>query len=88
MKEGKHGLFKDEMRDKALKLVRRDQPTLAIGSPTCSIVMNLNWSKMSPVEKEKRPKEARVHLTFCLELYKIQHQEGRYFLPEHPLSTT
>ena len=29
-------------------------------------------------------KEAKEHLMFCLELYKIQIDGGRYFLHEHP----
>ena len=32
--------------------------------------------------------EAVGDLNFCLQLYKIQMREGRYFLHEHPLSAT
>lgn len=82
---------KPEMLDKALELVWRDPPSLVIDSPmctNCSIMMNLNWSKTSLTVKERRLKEARAHLTSCLEVCKIQHQEGRCFLHGHPMSAT
>ena len=39
---------------------------------------------MSQEERDKRMKEAREHLRFVCTLYKLQHDEGRYFVHEHP----
>ena len=43
---------------------------------------------MSPIEKEQMLKDARVHLHFCLEVHRMQHEAGRYFLHAHLLSAT
>ena len=50
------------MRKKALELVRKDEPTFAIGSPTCtncSTMMNLNWSNVSSIEKTTKVKRCQ-----------------------------
>ena len=39
---------------------------------------------MDPLKREAALKEARVHLEFVVSLYKLQIDEGRYFLHEHP----
>lgn len=77
---------KAEMKNKAARKLISDEPYVLIGSPPCtdwSSLMNLNWPRMTPEEVERRNKEARVHLEFCMKLYKIQHDHGRYFLHEH-----
>ena len=33
-------------------------------------------------------KRALVHLNFCIDLYREQHENGRYFVHEHPASAT
>ena len=79
------------MRKKAQQKVIRDEPLLRIVSPmctNCSSIMNLNWGKMIGREKEERMRAARVHLNFCVKMYQIQHDAGRYFLHEHPTSAT
>ena len=47
-------------------------------------MMNLNWHRMCEEEVKRRMKEARVHLKFCIEVYKHQTEHSRYFLHEHP----
>merc|ERR1739836_76878 len=79
------------MRNKAARKVICDCPLVLIGSPPCtdwSTIMILNWNKMSPQERKERQRTARVHLEFCVKLYRIQTQSGRYFLHEHPNSAT
>ena len=71
-------------RDMALQYVREDKPWLLIGSPMCtmfSALQNLSeWNE----EKQKKWGEAREHIRFVVQLYKIQMQAGRVFLHEHP----
>ena len=80
---------KAEHRRMAEQHVRKEQPLLLIGSPMCtdwSATMNLNCHKCTKSQKEKRMKLAREHVVFCIKLHKLQHESGRYFLHEHPLS--
>ena len=56
---------KAEMRNRAARKVIEDQPLMVIGSPPCtdwSTIMNLNWHKMSPEEREEKQNNARTHL--------------------------
>ena len=39
---------------------------------------------MSPEQRQSIIKEGIIHLMFCIRLYNIQLEEGRYFLHEHP----
>ena len=78
-----------EMRDKARKLVKSTKPMLLIGSPMCrewSVLQNLNRDRRCPAKYAQRMREARVHLAFVIELYKMQSDQGRYWLHEHPKS--
>ena len=52
---------------------------MVIGSPPCtnwSQMMALNWGKMDEGEKRRRMAEARLHLEFAVELYKLQMEGG------------
>ena len=46
--------------------------------------MALNWSRMDPEKAEIEWKRAVDHLLFAISLYRIQMEEGRLFLHEHP----
>ena len=64
-----------------------DNPFLVIGSPLCtdwSTMMNLNWRNMSEEDIESRMKSARKHLKSCIQVYRHQASNNRYFLHEHP----
>ena len=81
---------KKEQRHKAKSMVIEQKPWLLIGSPPCtmfSILQNLNKNRSSG-EYEKKYEEAMKHVGFCIELYKLQIAEGRYFLHEHPLTAS
>ena len=76
-----------EMRNRAIRKVLTDQPTLLIGSPMCtafSQMNNVNYPKMDPYEVERRIAHGRKHLEFCTKLYDLQWRVGRYFIHEHP----
>ena len=74
-------------RAKAEQLVRSKKALLLIGSPMCSAfsqIQGINFCRMSPTEIEKVLNYGRTHLEFCAKLYKLQHENGLYFLHEHP----
>jgi hypothetical protein len=48
------------------------------------VLQNLNKDRRDPVKWEERMTEACAHLAFVVEVYKIQSDEGRYWLHEHP----
>ena len=67
-------------------MVLTDEPVLLIGSPMCtihSVMNNINHARMPTEVVRQRFEHARRHLEFATKLYKIQAQEGRYFLHEH-----
>ena len=69
------------------KLVRECKPLFLIGSPPCtafSVIQNLNRARRDPKVIEKEMDEARGHMQFCIELYRMQLSAGRYFIHEHP----
>ena len=90
--EGRPWDFDDpSQRAKAKAVVLEKKPQLLIGSPMCtafSCLQALNWGRMSSGDKERMLQRARVHLHFCMKLYELQRQAGRYFAHEHPASAT
>ena len=81
-----------EDRDRAVKYIRENKPKLVIGSPPCTYFSNLQelnkhnqrfnmeWMARFQDNLEKAIK----HIEFCITLYKMQMDEGRYWLHEHP----
>ena len=43
---------------------------------------------MDPDEVRRKEIEGHVHLAFCMELYELQVNQGRFFLHEHPRTAT
>ena len=41
---------------------------------------------MDPKKVQEIIREGKSHIDFCIELYRMQMSEGRFFLHEHPLS--
>jgi len=78
---------KPAKRAKAEQVVRSKKALLLIGSPMCSAfrqIQGINFCRMSTTEVENVLNYGRTHLEFCAKLYKIQHENGLYFLHEHP----
>jgi len=77
-------------RARARRQVIEEKPFMLVGSPPCTdwclLNVNCNHPKMAPEVRARRMVEARVHLRFCIELYKLQLRGGRHFLHEHPSS--
>lgn len=75
-----------EVRNRALRKLLRDEPTLLIGSPMCtafSQMNHINYSRMDPMEVKTRTEHGRRHFEFCTRLYDMQWSAGRYLLHEH-----
>ena len=80
-----------EMKNRAIRKVLRDKFFILIGSPMCGpfrIMHNINHCRMDFAEVSQRIEYGRRHLKFCSQLYKIQVDNGRYFLHEHPETAT
>ncbi len=80
-----------DRRREARKLIEQEKPYILIGSPMCSpwsSLQRMSENRRSPEELDRMRVQAEVHLRFVCELYKAQHEAGRYFLHEHPLYAT
>ena len=78
---------KMDLRRRAYKVIIAENPRVLIGSVMCrdfSIMMNINWPRMSMHERERRLREARSHLEFVVSLYRLQHRRGHFYIHEHP----
>ena len=80
-----------DKRERAMRLVKSKKALLLIGSPMCaafSQLQNINFGRMSPIDVERVKKHGTKHLEFCAELYRIQYDNGLYFLHEHPFGAS
>ena len=80
-------LAKQDKRDKAERMVRDKAALLLIGSPLCSAASSLaDMSKNRPGNgsSDELSGDALTHLRFCMKLYKMQSDNGLYFIHEHP----
>ena len=79
---------KAECRARAWKLIKEKAPFLIIGSPPCTAFSSLqNFQRCKPggdAKVDKAMEEAKVHIEFCMKIYRYQLRKGRYFLHEHP----
>ena len=81
-------------RERAIKLIKEEKPKLLIGSPPCtyfSMLQELNKFNQRFNEDwlarfNDNLIKAKNHIRFCIVLYKMQMDEGRYWLHEHPWS--
>ena len=70
-----------------LKLIEVEAPFVLIGSPPCTVfstTQNLNRERMDEVEWQTRMVEARLHVRFCVTLYRTQNKKGGDFIHGHP----
>ena len=75
-----------EMRNQAFRKIVAEKPFLLVGAHPCanwSLESNASWSRMMQRQKDDELHRARVHMQFVSRMYKLQHDEGRYFLHEH-----
>ena len=75
-----------EMRNQAYKKIIAGKTYLLVGAHPCAnwrLKSNASWSRITQREKDDELHRARVHMQFVCRMYKLQHDEGRYFLHEH-----
>ena len=80
-------LLDPEVQRRCRAKIIEEKPNLLIASVMCrdwSQIMNINWERMGSDEKTRRMNEARIHLDFVCSLLRLQHDQGRYFVHEHP----
>ena len=82
---------KVEQRNKAMRRRHEEKPLFIIGTPMCtafSVLQQWNYPKVDPQAVADKLKTARMHLEFCMNIYRMQMQSGRYFIHEHPKGAT
>lgn len=80
-------LANPKVQSRVKKMVMEGKPMFVIGSPPCtalSQMQNINKGRRDPKVVQKEVDEAKRHVRFCIELYKIQVRSGRFFVHEHP----
>ena len=53
-----------------------------------SALMKLNKARMGPEIYQRELRRAIDHLSFALEVYRMQAKSGRFFLHEHPATAS
>ena len=82
---------KVEQREKCLRHVIEKKPEFLIGSPMCTafnILQGLNRWRMKPETWNALIEQGMRHMRFAVKLYRIQSENNRFFLHEHPSSAT
>ena len=84
--QGEQWDFTDvEMRNEAFRKIVAEKPFLLMGAHPCASwrsKSNASWSRMTQREKDDEL-HRRVHMQSVCRMYKLQHDERRYFLHEH-----
>ena len=78
---------KEEKRNKAEGLVKSKAAVLMIVSPMCaafSRLQELNFPRTDARRVREILEYGTCHLEWCMRLCKLQHEQGLYFLFEHP----
>lgn len=85
------GFNNAEMRNRTARRVLEYKFLLFIGSPMCTVCSSMNacnHARMDGHVVKARFVNARKHLEFSVEVYRLQWQVGRYFLHGHPESAS
>ena len=64
-------------RERARRMVMEMKPMLLVGSPMCtafSAWQHINRGRRDPGVVEREHVQAMVHIQFCMELYRLQHE--------------
>ena len=78
-------------RAKCARHVMEQKPSFLIGSPMCtafSVLQGLNKWRMKPEKWEALWEKGVRHMRFAIKLYKLQAENGRFFIHEHPNSAS
>ena len=77
-------LSKRNVRERVRKLVQETKPFIVIGSPMFCGLQNLSRGRRNEEIYQANLESAKKHVRFCIEIYRLQMQAGRFFLHEHP----
>ena len=78
-------------RTKCIDKVINEKPQFLVGSPMCtafSALQALNKWRMDPIKWKALTEKGERHMRFAVKLYRLQAEQGRWFLHEHPNSAT
>lgn len=78
-----------KQREKCMRHVMKQKPQFLIGSPMCtafSALQGLTKWRMDPKKWDALMEKGLRHMRFAIKLYRIQAEQGRWFLHEHPNS--
>ena len=81
-------LSKRNVRERVRKLVQETKPFIVIGSPMFCGLQNLSRGRRNEEIYQANLESAKKHVRFCIEIYRLQMQAGRFFLHEHPNSAS
>ena len=79
------GFHKRGDEESSVQKIVAEKPFLLMGAHPCDnwrSKSNASWSRMTQRKKYDEVHRARVHMQFACRMYKLQHDEGRYFLHE------
>ena len=74
-----------------MRHVMEKKPQFLIGSPMCtafSALQGLNKWRMDPKKWDALMEKGLRHMRFAIKLYRLQAEQGRWFLHEHPNSAS
>ena len=79
-------------RDGIWESIMRDEPSLVIGSPPCTLCSRLQElnkymyrdDRLWLLKVQERMSQAKRYVEFCAKIYNYQVENGRYFVHEHP----
>ena len=83
-------LSRPEVQSRVKKLIRDTQPFCVIGPPPCtafSPLQEISRAKRNPKDMRRQPEEAKGHIRFCMDIYKMQMKGHRHFVHEHPVKS-
>jgi len=80
-----------KVQARVIKLIHDTKPFCIVGSPPCtpfSQLQGLNKARRDPKIVENELKMGKLHMRFCLDVYRMQVRAGRHLAHEHPAGST
>jgi hypothetical protein len=80
-----------KVQSRVIKLINDTKPFCIVGSPPCtpfSQLQGLNKARRDPKIVEKELNLGKLHMRFCIHIYRMQVKAGRHFAHEHPAGST
>ena len=74
-------------QDRVRRLIRDTEPYCIIGSPPCTpfaLLQELGRARRDPKIMKRELEDAKGHIIFCSELYRMQIKARRHFVHKHP----